>query len=49
MVKRRKKAPTQLGPKIRHLREEMGLTPQDLARQTGLSVEVITKVEALDK
>ena len=45
MGKRRKKAPRQLGPKIQQLRKDMGLSRQDLARQTGLTIDAITRVE----
>ncbi len=45
MVKRPKNAQQELGPKVRRLRKERGLSRQDLAKQTGLSVEAISKVE----
>ena len=45
MGKARKKISLPLGMRIEKLRKEMGLSRADLARQTGLSVETITRVE----
>ena len=45
MGKTRRKTSLPLGPRIEKFRKEMGLSRADLARQTGLSTETITRVE----
>src|SRR5919202_1469061 len=37
--------PTQIGPRVRALREAMGLSIRDLAQRTGVSAPMLSQVE----
>lgn len=49
MAKQKKRASTDLGARIRRLRKKEGLSLEELARQTGLSVPYLERVEAREE